>query len=162
MNCEINNNGNTANLGDAVRIASCDLLRALNGQVVTFNVHADLMRANLPANATDEQRNRRYAGLVPVVGGVEQPQAALLAFDLLQRSVNDYKTGNLVFAPLTDALHTTAQQTWHAGITFQQFFEAIAGTPDAPRRWKLGVHEYAARNQHGGIWNACVLTAEPA
>lgn len=162
MNCEIQNGGNTANLGDAVRIASCDLLRALVGQVVTFNVHADLARANLSPTATEEQRNRRYAGLVPVVNGSEQPQAALLAFDLLQRSVNDYQTGNLVFVPLDDKLHKEAQAAWHAGITFQQFFEAIAGTPAAPRRWRLGVREYAAKNQHGGIWNACVLTAEPA
>lgn len=162
MNCEINNNGNAANLNDAVRAASCDLLRALAGQVVTFAIHADLQRANLPANATDEQKNRRYAGLVPVVNGTEQPQAALLAFDLLQRSVNDYQTGNLVFTPLTDGLHRQAQGAWKPGITYQAFFEAIAGTAEAPRRWRLGVHEYAARNQHGGIWNACVLTAEPA
>lgn len=162
MNCEINNGGVAANLNDAVRAASCDLLRALVGQVVTFAIHADLQRANLPANATDEQRNRRYAGLVPIVNGTEQPQAALLAFDLLQRSVNDYQTGNLVFTPLTDGLHRQAQSAWQPGITYQQFFESIAGTPEAPRRWRLGVHEYAARNQHGGIWNACVLTAEPA
>ena len=148
---------NTFNTNQAVRVAQSTVLRGLEGtridRLVKKNNLVLLDRdGNIRLDA--DGKEKVYAGLVPVIGGTERLDLAILTFDLLQAGVLDYTDPNkAVNIKLADKLHTTAATA--PRTNYDVFLDTIAAA--FASGGTIHNTEYVARNMKGGVYAAVVL-----
>lgn len=153
-----NANAQKANLSDNFRRAMAAQIFALDGvKIDRLVAHNDLVGA-----WKDADPNKAYAGLVPVIGGVERFDLALLRFDLLVENVPSYPKGDEVaFITPTDFLHSEARRLASTpGATYQSVFDALVAA--FASGGKVVVTKYPARNKRGGTWQAAIFGIDKA
>lgn len=144
----------TAN--QVVRRSTAAVIKRLDGtKVDRFVKHTDLVGAWEGADPT-----KAYAGLVPVIGGVERFDLALLTFDLMAEDIPTYPSGDdVVFVTPTDDLHKEALQylTDHTDATYDAWLDHLV-TKFASGGW-VDVFTYPARTKKGGKWQNTIFGA---
>ena len=104
--------------------------------------------------------NKAYAGLIPVIGGTERFDLALLTFDLMAEDIPTYPSGDdVVFASPTDDLHKEALQYLanNTNATYDQWLDHLV-TKFASGGW-VDVFTYPARTKKGGKWQNTIFGA---
>ena len=106
--------------------------------------------------------NRHYAGVVPVIGGIERFDLAFLHFDLLLENIPSYPKGDeVVFVSPQDFLHAEARRLADVpNNTYQSVFDALVNA--FASGGKVAVTKYAARNKRGGTWQAAIFGIDKA
>lgn len=153
-----NANAQKANMSDAFRQSMAAQIFALDGAKVDRLVaHNDLVGAWQNADP-----NKAYAGLVPVIGGVERLDLALLKFDLLVENIPSYPKGDdVVFITPADFLHSEARRLAASPTaTYQSVFDALVAA--FSNGGKVVVTKYPARNKRGGTWQAAIFGIDKA
>lgn len=149
-----NANAQRADLNQAFRRAMAGQIAALNGQRIDHLVpHNDLVGTWQNADP-----NRAYAGLVPVIGGQERFDLALLRFDLLTENIPTYPNadGDVEFMTPQDALHVEARRlAAQPNATYQTVFDGLVTMFQAGG--VIRAITYPARNRRGGAWQAVIL-----
>lgn len=144
----------TAN--QVVRRSTAAVIKRLDGtKVDRFVKHTDLVGAWEGADPT-----KAYAGLVPVIGGTERFDLALLTFDLMAEDIPTYPSGDdVVFVTPTDDLHKEALQylTDHTDATYDAWLDHLV-TKFASGGW-VDVFTYSARTKKGGKWQNTIFGA---
>lgn len=102
-----------------------------------------------------------YAGIVPVVGGVERYDLALTTFDLCLSSVIDFTAStdkgevlNLDCPVRKAATNALAQ----AGCTYDTLLDAAVNA--FPNGGTFKIIEYTAKTKKGGTWRNALLSFE--
>lgn len=81
---------------------------------------------NLVGNWKGADTDKAYAGLIPVIKGVQRIDLALLMGDLIVDSATDYASGSPVEIKPTDRLHTKARELADAaGATYDTILDGI-------------------------------------
>lgn len=140
------------NKSQTVRRSNAAMISALDGQRVDRLVpHYDLVGTWEGADP-----NRAYAGLVPMIGGVERFDLALLTNDLLVENIPTFPKGDeVVFLTPSDAFHTKCRELLNGAASYEAWFNAIVAA--FPSGFTIEVVRYPARNKRGGTWQNAIL-----
>ena len=137
-----------------VRRAMAAVIKTLDG----VKVDRLVKYTNLVGDWKDADPDKTYAGLVPVIGGIERFDLALLTFDLMLEDIPTYPAGDkVVFATPTDDLHKEASSylSTNTNATYDAWLDHLVAK-FASGGW-VDVFTYSARNKKGGIWNNSVF-----
>lgn len=136
-----------------VRRAMAAVIKRLDG----VKIDRLVKHTNLIGDWKDADPDKTYAGLVPVIGGVERFDLALLTFDLMLEDIPTYPADKVVFATPTDDLHKEASSylASNTSATYDQWLDHLV-TKFAGGGW-VDVFTYPARNKKGGNWNNSVF-----
>lgn len=115
---------------------------------------------NLEGDWQGADSSRTFAGLVPVIGGIERFDLALLTFDLMLENIPTYPSGDdVVFVTPTDDLHKEALSYLisNPNTTYDQWLDYLVDK-FANGGW-VDVFTYPARNKKGGKWQNTIFGA---
>lgn len=135
-----------------VRRSNAAIISAIEGQKVERLVpHYDLK-----GDWEGADPDRYYAGLVPVIGGVERKDLALLTNDLLVENIPTFpKVDEVVFMTPSDAFHTKCRELLNVTASYEEWFNAIVAA--FPNGFTIEVVRYAARSKKGGTWQNAIF-----
>lgn len=135
-----------------VRRNMAAIISALDGQRIDRLVP----HYNLKGDWEGADPNRAYAGLVPVIGGVERFDLALLTNDLLVENIPSFPKGDeVVFLTPSDAFHTKCRELLNGAASYEAWFNAIVAA--FPNGFTLEAVRYPARNKRGGTWQNAIF-----
>lgn len=139
-----------------VRRSTAAVIKRLDGtKIDRFVKHTDLVGA---WEGADE--SKAYSGLVPVIGGTERFDLALLTFDLMAEDIPTYPSGDdVVFASPTDDLHKEAllYLANNTNATYDQWLDHLVGK--FANGGFVDVFTYPARTKKGGKWQNTIFGA---
>ena len=103
-----------------------------------------------------------YAGVVPVIGGVERYDLALTTYDLCLSSVIDYTENpekGVVLNLDCPARKAATEALAQPNCTYDTLLDAVVNAL-AAGSWKIKVIEYTAKTKKGGLWRNAILSFE--
>ena len=99
-----------------------------------------------------------YAGIIPIISGVERYDLALTTFDLTLPAVVDFTKSaeNGEVMPIDETARKVAlAELAKAGCTYDSLLDAVVAT--FPNGGTFNCIEYTARTKKGGTWRNCLL-----
>lgn len=135
-----------------VRRYNAAIISALDGQKVEKLVpHYDLK-----GDWEGADPNRYYAGLVPVIGGVERKDLSLLTNDLLVENIPTFPKGDeVVFMTPQDDFHKKCRELMGSDMSYEAWFNAIVAA--FPNGFTIEAVRYPSRNKRGGTWQNAIF-----
>ena len=103
-----------------------------------------------------------YAGVVPVIGGVERYDLALTTYDLCLSSVIDYTESpdkGVVLNLDCPARKAATAALAQPNCTYDTLLDAVVNAFQGGG-WKFKIIEYTAKTKKGGLWRNALLSFE--